>query len=395
MGIVIYRAVSLYSFMISLFWVAIFVGLGLLLRKCKPVIRFSVKPLFFSLLLSVIRMLVVIELPGSTFIFSEVFYPAFLRFVRREIVSFQVLGIPINLINLFVIIWIVGAVLLLTRLVIELIRMHRIVMTFEPLPRCEKSEALLRDIKGYNHSVRVYRTSDVPCPMIFGCYRNILVPEIDIPTDELRVMLRHEWAHIRDRDPLIRLIVSVICSLFWWNPLIIIFARNIHFAQELKCDYFAVTNREDYDHFTHAYERLYHALLSAPDRFQLSRFSALISEDDAHDDRFELLGTREKVSRIKSMVLTVCSMAVVFALFIVSYWVSVFPRHWADSVAPTFADDFSIEYYRESGMIFSPEEVILIDNGDGSFSLYMNGQYIQSVAEYTGHLNLWPTRQRE
>jgi hypothetical protein len=99
MGIFIHHFISPFSFVMGVLWFNAFALLGLLMRKLKFPIKFSVVPLLLLFVLSVLRMFLAIEIPGATIIFSETIYPAIVDIFRFEIVPVQIFGFPINVAN--------------------------------------------------------------------------------------------------------------------------------------------------------------------------------------------------------------------------------------------------------------------------------------------------------
>lgn len=304
--------------MMGLLWFNAFIFLGALMRRIKSPIKFSVVPLLLLLILSVLRMIIAIEIHGAKVIFSETFYPAIISFLRYEIVSYRVFGLPINAISVFVVIWITGTVWLSARYAyVYISRFYPSINWLESCKRDKHAESLLTDIIGSDKHFHVYRNGCLSTAIVTAFKPYIVLPEIDFSDDELRVILLHEWKHIQDKDYLTGIIVNVICFVFWWNPAIRILRKNFRFAG-----------------------------------------------DDGLPDRLKVLALRGE-SRRKRILTNVGYSIVIFALFIASYMFIVFPAFWIPQDVP-LAEDFMGEY-SESGEIFMAEENFFIDNGDGTF----------------------------
>lgn len=61
---------------------------------------------------------------------------------------------------------------------------------------------------------------------------------------QLCLVLRHEIAHLRHRDPAWAALLSVLVSLFWFDPWLRALARRARLASELACDRAAVATRK-------------------------------------------------------------------------------------------------------------------------------------------------------
>lgn len=65
----------------------------------------------------------------------------------------------------------------------------------------------------------------------------ILLPrEMKFTENELRYVFRHELAHVRHHDVLIKLLVNVLAIVYWWNPLIRILRKELDIILEIRVD---------------------------------------------------------------------------------------------------------------------------------------------------------------
>jgi len=365
----------------SVIWVSVFVLLGLLLRKFRFPIHVSVIPLLLLLVLSMLRMLIAIILPGSFIISSEVIYPAIINFSRFEIIN--IAGVPVNPLVVFICAWVIGAVIFIAKSMINFYKVSAfITYAISGLPRDEQAESILKEFVCTNARVSVYRISGVPTPTIIGFKPCILLPDIDFSHDELRVILKHEWKHYRDRDNLTRYVINFILSVFWWNPLFYILRRNISFAQEVKCDRFAVLSIYDLSCLKRAFHRIDEAFCNRPANGFYPLLKSLISHEDENNDRIRLLEARYGDLRLKvnykQWIFNLCFSVVTICLFFGSYVVTVLPAHPVATNILIHAEHFTDEY-REGGGIFSVEENFVVYNGDGTFSLYIDGLFVDYI----------------
>lgn len=74
-------------------------------------------------------------------------------------------------------------------------------------------------------------------PISIGVFRKrILLPRQDYTQQELHYILLHEHAHFDRHDHLIKMLVQIVCCIFWWNPLAYLLRREISQMLELRCD---------------------------------------------------------------------------------------------------------------------------------------------------------------
>lgn len=133
----------------------------------------------------------------------------------------------------------------------------RFAMSLRAASRLEKEAAEARDeriLAMFSDAVRavscrrrvalkVSRKILFPCSV--GLFRaSVLLPAemMSWPKAELDCVLRHELAHIRNRDLIYRLSVRLACALMWFNPLAWMALKRLAAAQERGSDRIAVEN---------------------------------------------------------------------------------------------------------------------------------------------------------
>ena len=172
-----------------------------------------------------------------------------------------------------------------------------------------------------------------------------------------------------------------------------ILKRNFRFAKELKCDRFAVSTNADYNNYLESFKLVGRLQQQRLDYMRGdSAINNLLDENDEVLDRFNALAARSK-SRFKRILANACFSILIIAVFLASYMVIVLPAFWVPPDAQV-TDDFMEEYTEGEG-IFRPDERVIIDNGDGTFSLYLDGQLVAHVDVAHGLFNILPIRSKE
>lgn len=138
------------------------------------------------------------------------------------------------------IVWLIGMLLVLARLVVGTIRVQRMVCSATPLTGSWKdlSRELCHSLK-LRRPVRVLRSDESVIPMTAGIWSAVvLLPnEADEwPADRRRVVLLHELVHVRRRDLLTQTLAQIACAFYWFNPLVWLAVRQLRKEQEWACD---------------------------------------------------------------------------------------------------------------------------------------------------------------
>lgn len=132
------------------------------------------------------------------------------------------------------VVWLLGAILMLTRLCLRLRAERRDAQAAAGQSALEPKPSFLA------HGVPVRFIGRGQAPAVDG----VLHPHISLPNGidrllsehELNAVLIHELTHARRRDNLIRLIYEVSLCLLWFHPLVWITGSRLALYRELSCD---------------------------------------------------------------------------------------------------------------------------------------------------------------
>ncbi|HET7588310.1 MAG TPA: M56 family metallopeptidase [Gammaproteobacteria bacterium] len=137
--------------------------------------------------------------------------------------------------------WAVGGIILLARFGLGMMRVASLSRRARPVrdsawntigSRIERQLGLRRHVALRWHA-------DVEVPMTFGIFRPVvLLPgEIgDWPAEQRRLVLLHEFSHVRRYDVLTQVVMQLARALHWPNPLVWIGAHHFLLTREQACD---------------------------------------------------------------------------------------------------------------------------------------------------------------
>ena len=83
------------------------------------------------------------------------------------------------------------------------------------------------------------RVGPLSLPVTAGFFRPVVILPAgwrQLTTGALEVILRHEAAHVRRRDPLVALTCAVAEAVLWFNPAVWIAGRQVRWFAEMACD---------------------------------------------------------------------------------------------------------------------------------------------------------------
>ena len=104
---------------------------------------------------------------------------------------------------------------------------------------CREALQTERKALGVSREVRLLRAKERVMPMTWGWWRPVLLLPPDAgqwDADRLRLVLRHELAHVKRWDCLTQGLAHLACALYWFNPLVWLAARQMRLERERACD---------------------------------------------------------------------------------------------------------------------------------------------------------------
>ncbi len=144
--------------------------------------------------------------------------------------------------GMLLLIWAVGAAILIARLAGGLMRMTRSSAGAKPI-RADHWRLCAREICGGLKIARPVRlvesASPLAMPITWGMVRPLVVlpsSASEWPETRRRIVLLHEFAHIARYDWFLQLCAEFARSLYWFHPFAWMAARNLRHESERACD---------------------------------------------------------------------------------------------------------------------------------------------------------------
>lgn len=230
--------VSFYSVLMSVFWSSL--GVFILYRCLKRrwfIRRFGIQILCALYLLCGLRLFFPVEIKGVKVISLEGVLASAYRIVGLQ--KAELLGMEISALQVCEGIWIVGAVFFVMKWSWGYFRGKRSLQRL--LEHSKKQESgILEQIQkqcGHVMTAEVWKSADVDIPMGVGIFKKrILIPDKDYSHQQLYCILCHEYTHFRNRDIETKILLQLLCCVFWWNPCSYLLLREIDQILEIRCD---------------------------------------------------------------------------------------------------------------------------------------------------------------
>ncbi len=333
---------------IALILIALF-RKGLIMTKLGP------QCMIISLLLVVGRMLLPFEYFYTYSIRVSKVFPAVQLFINRIVF---VEPFPYTIWNLICTIWIVGILISIIRKIVAYKKIKKFeLLTEEKVTDVVVKEKDLERCPELRH-LKILKCEGLTAPYLFGIRRpKLFVPNVEYGSEQMRYILLHEGMHIRNRDIIWKIIIDLLCTVCWWNPVFVLLKRELFRIIEMRND-IAIA------HLLHEEEQVEYMECLRDTAIQLSgrdvAFSVSFSSSDSKNLKRRLNLIVQKDFTRKGQI--VAMLLVCVCLFMTT--TIIFEPH----KKPT-------PEVLEGGIPLTEENTCLIINGD-QYDVYVDGQYL-------------------
>jgi len=224
-------------------------ALSMLLRRCSAAVRYAVWILALgSAILLPIAVLLVPQFEWSVMPHAS----TSVMFLRIENVQDAVSRTPREMMPAAtylprtlpiqpVFIWMIGIAFLLLRLIASTAAVRRMTNNTVTITDDHWRKLILELSEAFRirRPVRLLFSDQHVSPMTWGVWNPpILLPSAAAQWSEerRRLVLAHELAHVKRGDGALQIFVQIVCSVYWFNPLVWYAARRVRIERERACD---------------------------------------------------------------------------------------------------------------------------------------------------------------
>lgn len=344
----------------------------LLRKKKKFIISFGVSTIITAYLVCIGRMILPIETGITKVMAIPKLYNGFFEIVYLNTVKLGTADV--NLFDIFLVIWLLGAIVATAYLFISYIveRSKLLRGSYSD----EKSKIILKKIiqeKDCDSDVCVMRCDRISIPMGMGVIKKLIIlPDNEYSQDELNFILKHELSHFINHDFIIKFLTRIFCCAFWWNPLVYVFGNDIDHMLEIKCD-LSVTENLDHSKKTDYLKVIVDSLRKST---EIRLKSIPIVSTQLHKEckysmveRFELIRDYKKPNLLKYRIALIACM---LCLFCASYLVIFQSSYEVPQSEMTEGAEYGT---------FTSEDGFILRDSKGNYSLILEDGTSQKVSE--------------
>ncbi len=219
-------------------------------------------------------------------------------------------------------------------LCVSLIQLVRLFLAYKKIRGLKK--------RAIYQSPNIYASEEITLP--FSFINSIYLPKCFLSKEELPLVLAHEQSHLDKKHSWDKIIITVLARVFWFNPLLIIFHRELELVHEYQVDE-EVTKNFSQDRYLRSLLQSTVYLQSSPIVLTHSFFSSPIK------NRIIMLHKTAKNKIVKQIT----TVAVLLALIVTVVFFQ------SQKVRAQTSKSFQEEV--------SSKDTSFTDNGDGSYTM--------------------------
>lgn len=353
--------ITIFSFLSALLWSSLLIVAIYLLRHTRFKQHFGVLSMVLLYLFCAVRLFLPLEFPHTLIAADGVIYPHIYNLLTRE--RDMLANKPLVLILCAA--WLLGFCELLFRYIRQYRKAIYSVAHYTT-PWDERTNALLEQVQRQTgRKLRVQGCTARNIESAFGMgvlHKRIILPDRNYTESELRYVLLHEYTHFLNHDTVVKLLVTLFCMIFWWNPVVYLLQKDLEQTLEIKCDLSVARTLDEQERA--AYLRTILSLMKQTGRkHRLPFMATALFQADAQTEIKERFATvmtysAQRHRHTASVMLT----GVFILLLIASYAILPQPKF----EAPSSEKDGRIEFD-------SSTAYILQDNTSG-YRLHIQGE---------------------
>ena len=355
-------ALTGYTVFTSFIWFNFFILLIIFLRNQGVFYRnFSIYILILLVVFCLLKLVMVAELPFIMVIHSTDIMPMLQSvFEYTFFIDFGNVSFSISVGTGLIIFSLLGSMVIACKQFLRCMKFYKVFLFLPPTFDENIYEILyfVQNMTGVDKKIKVVVHREINTPAIVGHFKPIIVlPMLEFTDEELTGVFFDELIHYKYNNIIIKFVIKFIEVLFWWNPLVHIFSKEVNNVLEFHADkkLSALLNRTEQEHYLRGIIKVIENSENN-DKNELKSVSIGLIEqnnDSVTKQRFIMIleDIYSKNQRVKSLFLGF----VLLLLFIFSYMFVIQPY-----------SDVNIESYNDN----APMMDYYIIKGKDGYALY-------------------------
>lgn len=326
-----------------------------ILNKSRSGFKYHIKIVFVLLALIMIRMILPMNFP-----FTYSIYGTKIMNLAGKLVYYD-LTEDIMIFDVFLVIWIVGALVQIIRYFISRKKVYAILKTnIVPKETLKQFDSVFQEPE-----LRKFQIACIPenvIPSIFGIIHPIIIlPKEELSSEDLKFILRHEVQHYRYYDLHLKVILDLLVAVHWWNPFVYSLRSKFNIAMEFSNDYMVSKQMSEKEKLSYA-----ESLLSiAKSRVTNKQYDLALVDQSYLSERIHMLIDDDVITKRKNTISM--GLNVLFVIVIMSLSLVVVPE-------TLYQKEAEKDWKEEDTFSIISDDTYIVNSPDG-YQLYVDGKF--------------------
>ncbi len=339
----------------------------ILAKKDSIICRMGPECMIFIMLTMILRMFVPFEFSYTHSIWIEDTLSFIMTFFLYPVFS---QNIQIMVWHVLITVWAIGILLGLAHSILK----YRSILRYTKLLPEEKWELILEkyhlnrtEFENLDKIKLVYSQGFFsPCVMGIS-HPCLILPEMDYPEKQFYYIFLHEFMHVKNRDIIWKVLIDMLCIMFWWNPIFRYLRKELFQLIEMRNDMRIVAKLSEEEEIEYM-----QALKDTAVQARGKEFDFCVSfkrrKDSELKRRMTLLKDR-KYHRWQQAVFCILTFGILFL------------------TSTVVIEPYTYKNIQEEGEMLTDENTYLVKNKK-KYDVYVYGEYAITVENTEGFENV-------
>lgn len=218
------------------------------------------------------------------------------------------------------------AMLLSIREIQKYIKLKKAITSAECLSGFDKNAGPVKEMMrqvSLKREIEIYTERNETGAFTIGTVHPIIVIPEQLAREEQKVVLLHELCHIKRKDALVKLLITVTMCIHWFNPLVYVLPELFNRTCELCCDEMVLKHLTNREKTMYAREILTQA--AGKTDIRNKAFVAFSRGKSLTRERIEYIMKEKKYSKIKKAITALTTVMILFMAVLPAYAYEVPP----------------------------------------------------------------------
>ena len=353
--------------------------LQIIFRNNNAILWLDARLLLGCMMAMVLRLFILADSPVSNNIPIFRVYPELCWFLRDTLFYWG--GLSVSIMMLLQLLWAAGAVISGLYRTYGYFATKKRIRCYRWLRSSEFTGAVKRINKelGRKAKFRLVISKELSTPCIFGVFRPYIgIPEVELTPEEIYLVMKHEILHYYRGDMIVKILCEALKSVYWWNPFVYMLGDLIASMQEINVDFRIVRGLPEMEQMEYV-DCLVKVARNREKRKRENRWAISFRKESPSEvnKRIRLMLKNQEISGKKTTASFLLS-AVILCMIVIGPNILTF-------------EPYAIHEEHVDGSVgVKGGEICCLDNKDGTYDIYVDGQYFKTVTEvFDEHISVY------